>query len=101
MSEPEAKTNVKKNEDKAVKIDKTGVQTKASVEQNKTPRETIDARGSNMTKPKSIGSLFSSMPAPWMSTVTWANKISGKKAGTKGKEQTVKITLPILADNVC
>jgi hypothetical protein len=99
ISESVVQKNVEKNEDKAVTIHTTDLQTKTQAEKNK-GQENVDVDGSDMTKPKSIGSLFSSLPTPWMSAVTWANKSSGKKSGMKGKEHTIKIALPSLADNV-
>ena len=103
VSESEVQKNETKNKDEAVKINTTDVRTKTpSIGTNiKAQPDHIDGDGSDMTKPKSIGSLFSSLPAPWMSTVTWAKKSSGKKKGIKEKEQTVKITLPSLDNNVC
>ena len=97
ISEPEIRKNVEKNEDKAVTIDKTGLQTKATV-QTKTQQSHTDNDGSKTTKPKSIGSLFSSLPAPWMSTVTWANKSSNKKSQKNEKQPTIKFTMPSLND---
>ena len=47
------------------------------------------------TRPRSIGNLFSSLPAPWMSTLSWVNKDKSKKSGKKDKSHTVKITLPV------
>mgnify|MGYP002804100680 CR=1 FL=1 len=92
ISEPEIQKNVEKNSDETVTIDKTGLQTKTAV-QTKTQQGHTDNDGSKTTKPKSIGSLFSSLPAPWMSTVTWASKSSEKK------QPTIKITMPSLDDN--
>ena len=102
VGKPEVQESVTKNENKVVEIKATNVQTKAPLRPNKAQQENIDADGSDVTKPKSIGSLFSSLPAPWMSTVTWANKSSGiKKKGANVKEQTVKITLPSIDNDVC
>lgn len=99
---------VEKNEGgngkKPLQLDTTKVETKASDEKSKAEEETTSGDSSDTRKPKSIGNLFSSLPAPWMSTVTWANKSSGKKALKKEREQTIKISLPSrphLADDVC
>ena len=97
INEPEIQQNVEQSSDKSVKNDKMQTTTKLPGLQVEKNKPDIDAYGSEIKKPKSIGGLFSSLPAPWMSTVTWANKNPGKKTGT---EAAVKITLPNL-DNVC
>ena len=99
ISEPEIQKNVEKNEDKAVTIDKTGLQLTKTAVQTKTQQSHTDNDASKTTKPKSIGSLFSSLPAPWMSTVTWAKKTADKKSERNEKQPTIKITMPSLDDN--
>lgn len=97
-SESEVKKNVEKNWDKELEPGTTDLPTKAPIEENN-PDNNFDDNGHDKTKPKSIGSLFSSLPAPWMSTVSWTAKSSVKMPKARGG-QTVKISLPSLADNV-
>ena len=47
-------------------------------------------------KPKSVGSLFSLLPAPWQAENTWQKKKESKisAAGDKRSKQSVKIAIP-------
>ena len=47
-------------------------------------------------KPKSVGSLFSLLPAPWKSENTWQKKKESKisTAGDKRSKQPIKIAIP-------
>ncbi|XP_028411261.1 proline-rich protein PRCC-like isoform X2 [Dendronephthya gigantea] len=97
ISEPEVKKNPDKIKDKEPKPGATNFQTtetRASVGQSKLD----DSFNDDKTKPKSIGSLFSSLPAPWMSTASWTAKSSAKIPKARAG-QTVKIALPRLTDN--
>ena len=74
---------------------------KHSPKNDKQPDASSDDNFDKKTKPKSIGNLFSSLPAPWMSSVTWASKDGGRMLGKKDKrQQSVKISLPV-AEEVC
>jgi hypothetical protein len=97
IGESEVQTNVHKEEERAVENKKINLQIKEA-KQTKSQQNT-DNTDANTKKPKSIGSLFSSLPAPWMSTITWANKSSDKKS-EKEKQATIKITVPSLGYDV-
>jgi hypothetical protein len=98
IGESEVQTNVDKEEERAVENKKINLQIKEA-KQTKSQQNNTDNTDTNTKKPKSIGSLFSSLPAPWMSTITWANKSSDKKS-EKEKQATIKITVPSLGYDV-
>jgi hypothetical protein len=98
IGESEVQTNVDKEEERAVENKKINLQIKEA-KQTKSQQNNTDNTDANTKKPKSIGSLFSSLPAPWMSTITWANKSSDKKS-EKEKQATIKITVPSLGYDV-
>ena len=53
-------------------------------------------------KPKSVGSLFSLLPAPWQAENTWQKKKDSKMSATEDKrpKQSIKIAIPT-APKVC
>lgn len=67
---------------------------------NRITNENIESEESSATKTKSIGSLFSSLPVPWKSSVSWTNKNLSKDVKKVGQSNTVKISLPNLEANV-